>query len=101
MYKAKVSTEDLKNYAKSKDMKNGNIGHRHIMRHTFDILQRTITFNPNIRITPIWKLCHNKQNRNSAILGISMEELRRTRTKFIEDFYRTVLSASSVYSLHC
>jgi hypothetical protein len=60
------------------------------MLPTFDISQRTITFNPNIRINPIRKLRHNKRNRNIATLGISIKGPRRTCAEFLEESYPTV-----------
>jgi hypothetical protein len=45
------------------------------MLPVFDVSERIMTFNPNILISTVRKLCHNKQNGNSTILGISMEQL--------------------------
>lgn len=64
----------LANHSESEHRDNRNIGHHHTMLHTFDISQRTITFEPINRT----KLRHNKQNGNRATMGISREELGRT-----------------------
>jgi hypothetical protein len=57
---------------------------------TFDISQRSITLNPNIRINPMQEFRHNKQKGNSAILGISIKGHRKTHAEFLEDSYPNV-----------